>query len=47
MFMTNNLYERLAIYDMVYFLNQYIEYPNISELKEDILKAAKIVVGDK
>ena len=47
MIMTNNLYERLAIYDMVYFLNQYIEYPNISELKEDILNAVKIVVGDK
>ena len=47
MFVTNNLYERLAIYDMVYFFNQYIEYPSIISLKEDILKAAKIVVGDK
>ena len=40
-----NLYIRLAIYDMVYFMKQLVEYPHIKELKEDILSAAKIV-GD-
>lgn len=39
----NNLYERLAIYDMVYFLKQFLEYPNIEELKIDVLNAAKLV----
>ena len=39
-----NLYQRLAIYDMLYFLKQYINYPSLNELKEDIINAAKIVV---
>lgn len=40
----DNLYKRLAIYDMVYFLEQYIDYPKHDELKEDVLAAAKIVI---
>ena len=40
----DNLYKRLAIYDMVYYLKQYINNPSIIELKEDILGAAKIVI---
>ena len=42
----NHLYERLAIYDIVYFLKQYINNPSILELKEDILNALTIVVGE-
>ena len=30
---------------MVYFLEQYIDYPKHDELKEDVLAAAKIVIG--
>ena len=41
------LYQRLAIYDMVYFLKQYINSPHIDELKQDILAAANIVIDDK
>lgn len=37
------LYQRLAIYDMVYYLKQYINAPSISELKMDVINAAKIV----
>lgn len=40
----DNLYKRLAIYDMAYYLKQYINNSNILELKEDILSAAKIVI---
>lgn len=40
----NNLKERLAIYDIVYFLAQLVRHPEISELKEDVLNAAKIVM---
>ena len=40
----NNLKERLAIYDIVYFLAQLARHPEISELKEDVLNAAKIVM---
>lgn len=42
----NNLYKRLAIYDVVYFLKQYINSPHIDELKQDILKAANIVLTE-
>ena len=37
------LYQRLAIYDMVYYLKQYINAPSILELKMDVINAAKIV----
>ena len=40
----DNLYKRLAIYDMVYYLKHYINNPHILELKEDVLSAAKIVL---
>jgi len=41
------LYERLAIYDIVYYLKQYLEYPSIMELKENILNAAYVLVNKK
>ena len=41
----DNLYKRLAIYDMIYYLKHYIYNPHILELKEDILSAVKIVLG--
>lgn len=41
----DNLYQRLAIYDMVYFLKHFINNPKLYELKEDIMNAAKIVVS--
>ncbi len=37
------LYQRLAIYDIVYFLKQLVEYPNLEKLKNDVLFGAKIV----
>lgn len=40
----DNLYKRLAIYDMAYYLKHYINNPHIFELKEDILSDAKIVL---
>ena len=40
----DNLYKRLAIYDMVYFLLLYIDYHKHDELKEDVVAAWKIVV---
>lgn len=40
---TPNLYERLGIYDMVYFLAQLVKHPELNELKNDVLSAAKVV----
>lgn len=40
-----NLYERLAIYDIIYFLKHYVQYPEYEDLKEDVLSAANIVVS--
>ena len=40
-----DLYKRLGIYDIVYYLNSLLEYPKLEELKEDVLNAAKIVVS--
>ena len=37
------LSQRLAIYDMIYYLRQLINYPNLKELKNDVILAAKIV----
>jgi serine/threonine protein kinase len=39
-----NLEKRLAIYDMVYYMEQIIEYPHLGELKMNILNASKIVL---
>lgn len=39
-----NLYKRLAIYDIVYFLEHLIQHPNIEELKNDVLFATKEVL---
>lgn len=36
-----NLYKRLAIYDIVYFLKQLIQHPDVEELKNDVLFAIK------
>lgn len=41
---TPNLYKRLAIYDMVYFLKQLVEYPHLDELKQDVLNAVKELI---
>lgn len=41
-----NLYERLGIYDMVYFLAQLVRHPELDELKNDVLSAAKIVISN-
>lgn len=38
-----NLYQRLAIYDMVYFLKQLVKHPELEELKNDVIFGAKIV----
>ena len=43
----DNLEKRLAIYEMVYFMKQYIGYSHIGELKDNILKAAMMVVDDQ
>lgn len=43
---TENLYKRLAIYDIVYFLKQYVNAPQYGELKEDVLKATEIVISE-
>ena len=40
----DNLYQRLAIYDMVYFLKQYVSAPQYEELKDNVLSGAKKVV---
>ena len=42
---TPNLYERLGIYDIVYFLAQLVRHPELDELKKDVLSAAKIVTS--
>lgn len=39
-----NLYKRLAIYDIVYFLKHLIQHPDIEELKNDVLNASKKVI---
>lgn len=39
-----NLYSRLAIYDIVYYLKHLIQYPELEELKNDVLFAAKSVI---
>ncbi len=38
------LSQRLAIYDMIYFLKQLVDHPELEELKNDVIEAAKIVV---
>ena len=43
MFIVPNLYMRLAIYDMVYNMNQLINYPNCEEVKNDLLKSAELL----
>jgi len=42
----DNLYKRLAIYDMIYFLAQYVKHPEYEDLKEDVLNAANIVISN-
>ena len=43
---TEDLYKRLAIYDIVYYLKQYVNAPQYRELKEDVLKATEFVVSE-
>lgn len=38
-----NLQQRLAIYDIVYFLDQLVKHPKLEELKNDVILAAKVV----
>lgn len=38
-----NLYQRLAVYDIVYFLEQLVKHPELEELKNDVIFSAKIV----
>lgn len=40
----DNLYKRLAIYDMIYFLKQYVAHPEYEDLKEDVLNSAKEII---
>ena len=42
---TPNLYERLGIYDMVYFLAQLVRHPELDELKVDVLSATNVVLS--
>ena len=42
-----NIYERLAIYDIIYYLRQLVEYGNIEELKNDIVNSANIVIFEE
>ena len=42
----DNLCKRLAIYDVIYFLEQYVEHPEYEDLKEDVLVAANIVISN-
>ena len=42
---TPNLYERLGIYDIVYFLAQLVRHHELEELKNDVLSAAKMVTS--
>ena len=44
LFTVPSLSKRLAIYDIVYFLNQLLLYPSLYELKNDVLLAASNVV---
>lgn len=37
------LSQRLAIYDMIYYLGQLIEYPNSEELRNDVILVTKIL----
>ena len=43
----DNLDKRLAIYDIVYFLKQYVNAPQYDDLKEDVINASKVVVGNQ
>lgn len=38
------LYKRLAIYDMVYFMDQYVDNPKEIELKEAIMNGVRLVI---
>lgn len=43
----NNPYlkQRIYIYDIIYYLGNLVDYPHVEELKEDILKASKALLG--
>ncbi len=46
LFETENLSNRLAIYDMLYFLKQLVDNPGEKTLKKDVMHAAKGVMGE-
>ena len=41
---TPHLYQRLAIYDMIYFLKQYVNAPQYDDLRCDVLAAAENIL---
>ena len=41
---TPHLYQRLAIYDMIYFLRQYVNAPQYDDLHHDVLAAAENIL---
>lgn len=44
LFQIPHLYQRLAIYDMIYFLKQYVNAPEYDDLKQDVLTAANLII---
>lgn len=40
----DNLYKRLSIYNLLYYLENYIKSPNIAELKEETIKSANNII---
>ena len=44
LFQVPYLYQRLAIYDMIYFLKQYVNAPEYDDLKQDVLTAANLII---
>ena len=44
LFDTPHIHQRLWIYDMIYFLRQYVNAPQYEDLKDDVITAAKAVL---
>ncbi len=45
LFDTPYIRQRLWLYDMIYFLNQYVNAPQYEDLKDDVITAAKAVLA--
>jgi len=41
-----NLYKRINIYDIVYYMEQLIDYPHLKELKDDILRSCNDLIKE-